>query len=234
MNYKKTVYRLYECQNKQTHRFVKYFPNVNQANDYVDALVEAEKNVLVPVMYVCNDTVKRGYALSDKEYLLLRLIKPWEEQEQVTTVFNEYGRATKCAAINTENSKIRYQIVRIEPHYIEERFRVAGRDGLFTCQEIFDNLISKLSEDPYTTIRMMVLANKLILDYGAEYDFILCKNSHDSVRLYNAIQRLAKERKLKRLFCFGYVNKTDKHKWIGRLRDTGIPERIVRSTMLLH
>jgi len=234
MNYHKTVYRLYECQNRVTDRFVQFFTNLNQANDFLSNLLLKERNVLVPVEYVINSTAKSGYAMARKEYLLLRLVKPWEE-DQVTTLPNSMGRMTKFEAKQVDGQKIRYQVVRVEPHNVEERFRVVGMTGTKTCQEIYNDLIlPHLSEDPYTTVCMMVLSNKLILDYGAEYNYVLCKNPHDAVRLYNAVQKLGEKARQRRLFGFGYVTKDKKGMWRKRMLDAGVPKRIVQTTVLRH
>jgi|15BtaG_2_1085339.scaffolds.fasta_scaffold00636_4 hypothetical protein len=92
-----------------------------------------------------------------------------------------------------------WEIMYMEPHKIEETFKVYGRRRM-TVKEIVGYVIMSLE----TLTSIGLINNKVIMHNEYKSELILCKNKHDGERLYNAIVDITRGRSKNLLYAGRY------------------------------
>lgn len=163
---------------------------------------ELNKDVKFPVRFISSRDEK---TFTTADYRLM-LIKKREPTDTYQGKFrNEYGKYIDCETDHNE-----WIFIDELPYQVEETFWVYGYNPKCqrkTFQFIIDNIISANAGDKYYLKQVAVFKNKLLVSSIEKLDMIICKNHMDSVRLYNAIGEVVKEKKLKYVTFAGDINK---------------------------
>lgn len=118
------------------------------------------------------------------EILLLKKIDP-ETEDGTSELRDKSGKFVVNRIVNNE----KYTIVAKEDWWIPETYNVYGYDPLTnrkTGQWIFDNIVNKnCCRENFKNIFMC--GNKLIIQYNTDFDFVVCKNPDECIRLYNGL-----------------------------------------------
>lgn len=153
---------------------------VKKFNKYIE---ENNAGVLCEKRIIQSD-VKDAYPVK-YEILLLEKIDP-EMGSNVRELRNEDGKFIENVVANNSS----YAIIQKADWYIPETYYVYGynpKTDRKTGRWIFDNIINKnCTRDNIKNIFMC--DNKLIIQYGTDFDFVVCKNSDECVRLYTAFE----------------------------------------------
>lgn len=135
------------------------------------------------------------------EILLLKKIDP-EADDGVRELRNDEGLFVE----NRIKNNAKYAIIAKSDWYIPETYNVYGYNPVSdrkTGKWIFDNLINAdCSRDNIKNVFMC--DNKLIVQYNTDFDFVLCKNASECLRLYNALER-SMDKKNKYVFFSSYL-----------------------------
>lgn len=119
------------------------------------------------------------------ELLLLKKINP-KEDDGVRELRDENGMFVE----NVIKNRVSYAIIAKSDWYIPETYNVYGYNPVSdrkTGRWIFDNIINvNCSKDNLKNVFMC--DNKLIIQYDADFDFVLCKNKAECLRLYNGLE----------------------------------------------
>ena len=119
------------------------------------------------------------------EILLLKKIDP-ESDDGVRELRNEEGLFVENRILNNE----KYAILAKADWFIPETYNVYGYNPVSdrkTGRWIFDNLIN-INCDKYNIKNIFMCDNKLVIHYDSDFDFVLCKNKNECLRLYNALE----------------------------------------------
>lgn len=119
------------------------------------------------------------------EILLLKKINP-NEDNGVRELRDENGMFVE----NVIKNRVSYAIIAKSDWYIPETYNVYGYNPVSdrkTGRWIFDNIINvNCSKDNLKNVFMC--DNKLIIQYNTDFDFVLCKNKAECLRLYNGLE----------------------------------------------
>lgn len=138
----------------------------------------------------------------EPEYLILK--KNRNNENPVRQLRNEYGKL-----VDHKTSSPFWIIIDKFPCTIEETFWVWGYDKAEDRKDfkwIYENLvISVLENDQTSTVNIYLYNNKVIFRYdGKDFNFVICKNISDAIRMYNLLSDWCK--KNKRVFFTGGIN----------------------------
>lgn len=159
------------------------------------------ENTVIPKKFVSTKTIHEA------QYELV-LIKKRDENDPISSlVKDEMGEYVEHKASNEM-----WLVIDKMPYYIEEEFWVYGFHPLTdrkTFPYIFDNILSHQMQDKYALLTMGVYKNKVVLEGSNGVNLVICKNTNDAIRLYNAVQEKAlKQRKYRYISCLGDCNST--------------------------
>ena len=119
-----------------------------------------------------------------------------------TLLRNEYGKLIEHHT-NLEG----WEIIDKFRYNVEETFWVWGYDNRTDRKDfnwIYNELLIMDGFGPYEFRRIFTYRNKLCVRYDdGQLEFVICKNDYDTVRLYNELQRQAKQDKVKQLIFIG-------------------------------
>lgn len=135
------------------------------------------------------------------EILLLKKIDP-EEDDGIRELRNEDGMFVENRIINNE----KYAIINKHDWYIPETYHVYGHNPVSdrkTGRWIFDNLIN-VNCSKSNLKNVFMCDNKLIIQYDGDFDFVICKNWDECLRLYNGIESNI-DKKNKYVIFSGYL-----------------------------
>lgn len=153
---------------------------VKKFNKYIE---ENNTGVLCEKRIIQSD-VKDAYPVK-YEILLLEKIDP-KMGSNVRELRNEDGKFIENVVANNNS----YAIIQKADWYIPETYHVYGynpKTDRKTGRWIFDNIVNvNCSRDNIKNIFMC--DNKLIIQYGTDFDFVICKNRDECVRLYTAFE----------------------------------------------
>lgn len=199
-------FKVIKCSfNKQT-QFLGIFHNTIEIEEVRKKLIEINKNIIFPKTYVNNNSKNNNYnGLEAKdEYIFLERIKT-SKSSLVPKLSNEFGKLIEHTT-NSETWKIYDKLPCLE----EETFWVYGyhpkRDRK-TFEWIFNNLICNILENSdYQLIQIFIYKNKVFFKHDNKYfDFVVCKNISDAIKMYNMLTQWCHKYKIKRCFFTGEV-----------------------------
>lgn len=174
-------------------------------NKYNEIIEESENKVAFPVKYIVYKRIGRGLTPSNYEVLLL---KARRETDTNTKLRNEYGQYVDHVVVDNNN----WVIIDKHPYNKEESFWVYGFNPR-TQRKDFNFILNEIilvNDDKNYFKRIIIFKNKLIIQYDFDIDLVVCKNSEDSIRLYNALEKAVKKAKYKNIFFNGIVSNSNK------------------------
>lgn len=173
------------------HKQVSYIGTYHDLEEvaYVrKVLEERNSNVVFPRKF--SNSLNRGTKISDfkSEYVILKRVRD-KEAGNMSRVRNEYGKFVEHTTTN-ENWAVYDKF----PCLVEETFWVYGKNphsGRKTFEEIYDETIANHIE--FEIVMVYVFGNKVIFKYDEGFDFVICKNVSDAIRMYNMIEERTKK-----------------------------------------
>jgi hypothetical protein len=186
-------YRIVLCSNGKQYRKVGEFHKVEDAYAAFKKAKEESENIKFPRMMKIHDDMQ-GYL---DECLLL------ERTDKGPAILrNEYGKLVEHRT-NLEGWEI---MDKFETN-VEETFWVWGfdcRSDRKTFEWIYDEMLIRDGFSAYEFRRVFTFRNKLMIRYDdGSLGMVICKSAFDSVRLYNELQRKAREDKVKEIVFTG-------------------------------
>lgn len=134
------------------------------------------------------------------EYLIL---KRSNGEETVTQLRNEFG---KLVDHTTDSDK--WIVYDKFPYVEEETFWVYGYDqkkDRKTFDWIAENFVTNIITGTYNIVNIYLYNNKVMFRYdNKEFNFVICKNVSDAIRMYNLLQERFKKQKKQVIFT-GHV-----------------------------
>lgn len=164
--------------NKQIEVLSTYTTEARAYQKFTQLLKEKE-NIAFPVHYY------NGKKISEVKYELM-LIKRREEGDPVETlVRNDYGEY-----VPHQTTSEKWIVLERAVYEREEEFWVYGFHPLTQRKNAFfiynEMVLPKVKYREYFT-NIYIFKNKLLIETSGSLDMVLCKNKHDSIRLYNLL-----------------------------------------------
>lgn len=204
------IYQIAIFTGKTFKKRIGKFRELSEAFEMKAELLKQNKEVIFPKEV--ENYFNRNEKVSDfqGEYLLLKKNTTGEEQE--TQFRNEYGKL-----VNNKVSNGEWIIIDKFPMVIEETFWVYGYNSRSqkdrkTITWIAENLAqAMIDKGPNLYVNIYLYNNKVIFRYDdADFNFVICKNVSDAIRMYNFLQEYFK--KEKRVFFTGGISGTSQTK----------------------
>lgn len=156
------------------------------------------EEVIFPKKYVNNGRKDKQIYENISEYVVLKKIRDAETTDRTTMIRNEYGKFVKHVYTDDE-----WQIWDKMPCVTEETFWVYGfnpKTDRKTFAWIYENLVDQKIEEKNDLVIIYVYGNKVIFKYDLDFEFVLCKNQSDAIRMYNLLEEWCKKRKRNVIF----------------------------------
>lgn len=202
-------YKILKFNFKKQEEYIGIYHDLEEANLAKKILLKENDNVKFPKKYINNSRKSAKTFEIQSEYVILKKIRDKEKESNVTLLRNEYGKF-----VEHKTTSDNWAIVDKFPCMIEETFWVYGYNPKNERKDyywIFDNLIVNMLDYPYNFVRIYLYGNKLIFKSDVSFDFVICKNIQDGIRLYNEFFEDVRKAKSKRVMFLGVLKqKSDK------------------------
>ena len=172
--------------------FIGFYHNIEEAEFARKILEERNAAIVFPKKYISNSLKNWNVYEQKSEYLILE--RNIDGGEGVTQLRNEFG---KLIDHKTENGK--WKIYAKFPCLEEETFWAYGyspKTDRKTFDWIYENFALAHAQSKYDFVNIYIYNNKVIFRYdNKDFNFVLCKNTSDAIRMYNLIEERSKKNK---------------------------------------
>lgn len=211
-------FKIIGCRFNRQIKYVGIYHNAEEA-EYVKKILEEENSKIVfPVKYTNNGRRANEIIEFKNEYLILKKNRQPESQSSVTQLRNEYGKL-----IDHETSSPRWMVYDKFPWLVEEKFWAYGYNPKNDRKDfnwIYDNFVIDQIKEEYDLVNIIMWNNKIIFSYDfRRFNFVICKNTSDAVRMYNLIEERSKKNK-KVIFTgsiFGHADRV--YEWFTKIKE---------------
>lgn len=157
---------------------------------YNSAVEENEKNVKFPVYYECSSS---GGHFKHKRviYEIILAQRVFDDDEAITQFRDGSGRFLNVTIVCND---ARYKILAKQEWRVDESFYVYGyhpKRGRKNFDFILNEIVLK-NLDRENSRRIFVYKNKLFVQYDSDFDFVVCKNNAEALRLYDTLEKWVK------------------------------------------
>lgn len=177
--------------NKQMH-YIGTCRTTEDAMEFKELLLEKNAQVAFPKRFVnCYRKNKNIFELKS-EYVILKKNLEDDGTPKVTQLRNEYGKL-----VDNKTTSSKWYVYDKFPCLTEETFWVYGYNPRSDRKEfnwIFDNFITN-KLDEVDMVIVYIYNNKVIFKYDEDFNFVICKNISDAIRMYNIIEERTKKNK---------------------------------------
>lgn len=166
------------------------------------------EEVVFPKKYISNGRKNKQIYENISEYVVLKKIRDENVTDNTSMLRNEYGKYVEHKYTDNE-----WMIWDKMPCVTEETFWVYGynpKTDRKTFAWIYENLVDQKISDKNDIIIIYLYGNKVIFKYDLDFDFVLCKNTSDAIRMYNLLDEWCKKKKRNVVFGGVATRKTDR------------------------
>lgn len=185
-NYKQWNYKILLCSNKKQIKYIGLYHNIEEIENVKQQIIEDNNAVVFPSQFMNSKTIKP----TKLEYIFLQ--RNTTDEENITRLSNEYGKYVEHKTSNKQ-----WTIVDKLPYQKEETFWVYGKHpkkDRKTIIWIINELLPNAMENT-DIIQILTYNNKVIFKYDHDFDFVICKNQSDAIRMYNILEKEFKKNK---------------------------------------
>ena len=185
-------FKIIKCNFNKQVDFIGFYHNIEEAEFARKILEERNAAIVFPKKYISNSLKNWNVYEQKSEYLILE--RNIDGGEGVTQLRNEFG---KLIDHKTENGK--WKIYAKFPCLEEETFWAYGyspKTDRKTFDWIYENFALAHAQSKYDFVNIYIYNNKVIFRYdNKDFNFVLCKNTSDAIRMYNLIEERSKKNK---------------------------------------
>ena len=148
-------------------------------------LISENEKVEFPVEYINNRRKSESMYYFESEYVVLKKIKPDENRTTESKVQNEYGKFV--THVTTSKN---YYVYEKFKKLTEETFWVYGynpRIDRKTYRFIRERFVEELPYERDSLLNIYLYNNKVIFKYDDDFEFVICKNMSDALRMYKML-----------------------------------------------
>lgn len=185
-------FKIIKCNFNKQVDFIGFYHNLEEVQYARKILEERNAAVVFPKKYINNGRVSWNIYERKSEYLILE--RNTEGGEGITQLRNEFGKL-----VDHKTSTGTWKIYDKFPCLEEETFWAYGyspKTDRKTYDWIYENFVNKHITDKYSFVNVYLYNNKVIFRYDdKDFNFVLCKNTSDAIRMYNLIEKQSKKNK---------------------------------------
>lgn len=162
------------------------------------------EEIVFPKKYSNNCRASRKIYDFLSEYVVLKRVKGNANEEGSGMLRNEYGKFVEHKYTDKD-----WVIVDKMPCVVEETFWVYGfnpKTDRKTFSWIYENFIDQQIYDKNSIIIIYIYGNKVIFKYDLDFEFVICKNQSDAIRMYNLLEEWCSKNKKKSAIFSGMIN----------------------------
>ena len=199
-------------------------PSETVAYRHFNKLTEQSDKVVYPKLW---NTFKNEIVESKYEIVMLKC-RDKKDKQEITKVLDETNTFTAYAT-NEENWLIHDR----RSYKIEETFWVYGYHPKLQRKDfnwILDNLVLNELRVHGNFKTMAVYRNKLLIQFNTTLEMVICKNEHESIRLYNKIEEILTKKRLRNVIYVGNLRRSKyKREWMDKIQElTGWDRRKIK------
>ena len=194
-------FKLILCNSKKQVKYLGVFHDTEEVEYAKKLLLQKNSEVVFPKKYINNVRNSKHVEEADYEYVILKKIRNSEMEPNSTMLRNQYG-----AFVEHKTTSKNWVVYDKFPCVSEETFWVYGKNPKTdrkTFQWVYENLALYYAEEKNNIVLIYLFGNKVIFKYEDDFNFIICKNVSDAIRVYNEIENRAK--KIKNILMTGYT-----------------------------
>lgn len=229
---KKWNFKIFQFNFKKQVKFIGYYHDAEEAEYARKILEERNAAVVFPKKYISNGRVDWNVYEQQSEYVILE--RNTEGGEGITQLRNEFGKL-----VDHKTSTGTWKIYAKFPCLEEETFWAYGYNPKCdrkTFDWIYENFVLAYAKDKYDFVNIYIYNNKVIFRYdNKDFNFVLCKNTSDAIRMYNLIEERSK--KIKQVVMTGGTSRNcDRtNEIVEMIREkTGWPLTSIRKSSTRH
>ena len=165
------------------------------------------EEVVFPKKYINNGRSNKQIYDNVSEYVVLKRVKD-DESGNTSMLRNEYGKFVEHRYTDKE-----WMIWDKFPCETEETFWVYGfnpKTDRKTFTWIYDNFVDQQISDRNDIIIIYVYGNKVIFKYDLDFEFVICKNQSDAIRMYNLLEEWCTKKKRNVVFSGMVTRRTQR------------------------
>jgi hypothetical protein len=209
---KKRIYHIILTNHGKQLKYLYFTHSEERANKKLASLIKENKKVAFPMRWNNHEHV-----MKECEYELVIIKYKDENDNDVSKIKDNTGKY-----VNYKSSDENWIVCNRAPYDIEETFWVYGYHPRLQRKDfnwIFDNFIKKDANDKYAFKSVQAFRNKLLVDMNGKLEIVICKNRSDCARLYNKIESVSRDMKLKYIAFMGDVTDSKyKENWVDRIQ----------------
>ena len=181
-------YKILKFEGRKQCGYIGKYRKYGDAYKKMQELLSENLKVDIPVQYKNNSKERGRLNRFLCEYAIMKKIKE-EGESNESLVRNIYGKFVKHVATSEK-----YYLLEKYPCLIEEKFWVYGynprterKDFKWICENIVDGMEG--------IVNIYIYNNKLIIRHDNGFEFVICKNMSDTIRLYNKLSKAYEKNK---------------------------------------
>ncbi len=134
------------------------------------------------VIFFPKTKIYRDKKLTDVNYEIL-LLKKRTDGDENRVIKNDLGKFVEEVSNDPD-----WVILDSAPYPIEETFNVSGANRKLTAKEIIEHIVIP-NKNKKTPKQILMLNNKIVVE-GLDLFLVTCKDTDETVRLYNKTKRI--------------------------------------------
>lgn len=226
------IYRIVIFDLKQQRKVVGKYATIQEVEAAKEELLEKNAAIVFPKKYSVYSAKNYNVYENDLEYVVLQ--RNAEDTEGITQLRNEFGKL-----VNHKTTTGEWKILEKFPCLVEETFYAygytKGKKDRKTFDWIFENFVIPYTGEKYSFVNIYLYGNKVIFRYDNDFNFVLCKNISDAIRMYNLLEERCKKIKNVVLTGFTYRQSERTTETIRMIREkTGWKENMISKATTRH
>lgn len=191
-------YKILLCESNKQDKYIGCFHNLSEVEMVKAKLIEKNNNVIFPIQF------KNSGKMTNFKYEYIILQRQDNAHEITTKLPNDYGIYVDHST--SSNNWVIIDKIKAEK---EETFWVYGyhpKKDRKDFKWIIDNLLTAYLTQT-TSLQICLYNNKVLFRYDDDFNFVICKNKSDAIRMYNLLETYVNGVKLKKVFFTGMITR---------------------------
>jgi hypothetical protein len=163
------------------------------------------------VIFFPKTKIYRDKKLTDVNYEIL-LLKKRTDGDENRVIKNDLGKFVEEVSNDPD-----WVILDSAPYPIEETFNVSGANRKLTAKEIIEHIVIP-NKNKKTPKQILMLNNKIVVE-GLDLFLVTCKDTDETVRLYNKIRTYCFDNSIVDILFFGSIDKENRKVWYKKIHD---------------
>ena len=183
---------------RRQEKYIGSYHDLKETEFAKKKLLEKNAEIVFPKQLTNNGRKSKKVYEYLSEYVILKRIRESGVTDNTSMLRNEYGKFVEHKY--TDKDWLIYDKI---PCLVEETFWVYGfnpKTDRKTFSWIFENFVDQKIESNSCLVIIYIYGNKVIFKYDLDFNFVICKNSSDAIRMYNMLGEWCSKKKKQVIF----------------------------------